>query len=236
MRKKILGIALVVALIAIVVSGTLAFFTAEDEATNTVTYGSVEIEIYENDTATASDTMSFGKLIPIVEAVPYEDKNYFPKVVDVKNVGENTAYIRVHIGIPTALQGYLHLDLTEAGWEKQTDSAATVDGVAYTVYTYDHTAAVAPHDFTAELLQGVYLSSDVDVAEDANGNLVFAKKTDGKVTHNSGFIAHTKTAGGYTTTTINVLVAAEAIQERNFTNGTTNALNTGFGENANPWQ
>ena len=51
MKKKVLSVALVVAMIAIMVSGTLAYFTARDDVTNTFTVGSVEIEIYENGEA-----------------------------------------------------------------------------------------------------------------------------------------------------------------------------------------
>ena len=52
MKKKILAIALAMALLAIVVSGSLAYFTAQDKVTNTFTVGSVKIEIYENEEAT----------------------------------------------------------------------------------------------------------------------------------------------------------------------------------------
>jgi len=174
MKKKILAIALAVALLAIVVSGSLAYFTAQDKVTNTFTVGSVKIEIYENEEATEEDVIEFGKLVPVVNtADPADDESYLEKVVDVKNIGNNDAYIRTHIAIPTALVGYLHLDLTETGWVRQADSAATVDGIAYTVYTWDHTAAVTPDSFTNELLQGVYLGADVDLEENAEGNLVF---------------------------------------------------------------
>ena len=94
-----------------------------------------------------------------------------------------------------------------------------------------------PNGFTSELLQGVYLKSDVDLSENADGNLVFVKKTNGEITHNSGFVAHTKNADGtYTSASVNILVASEAIQEQGFENGATNALNSGFGTNTNPWQ
>ena len=42
MKKKVLSIALIVALIAIVVSGSLAYFTDRDEVNNTFTIGSVK--------------------------------------------------------------------------------------------------------------------------------------------------------------------------------------------------
>jgi len=234
MKKKILTLALVVAVIAIVVSGSLAYFTAQDKVTNTFTVGSVKIEIYENEEATEEDVIEFGKLVPVVNtADPADDESYLEKVVDVKNIGNNDAYIRTHMSSPTALVGYLHLDLTETGWVRQADSAATVDGIAYTVYTWDHTAAVTPDSFTNELLQGVYLGADVDLEENAEGNLVFIlRDSTGKKIADSGFVAHTKTANGYTSATVNVLVASQAIQSAGFT-GATAALNSGFA--ANPW-
>ena len=225
MKKKILSIALVAALIAIMVSGSLAYFTDNDEVTNTFTVGSVKIEIHENGEATDKDSIPFGKLTPIVNTTtPSDDVSYFDKVVDVKNVGANDAYIRTHIAVPTALIGYLQLDVTTTGWTYigtlAGSSTATVGGIHYTVFTYDHTAAVAPDGFTSELLQGVYLKSDVDLEEDANGNLWFVKKTNGEITDHSSFMAHEKTAMGYVSKTVSVLVASQAIQAQGFENGT----------------
>lgn len=237
MKKKVLTVALVVALIAIMVSGTLAYFTDNDEVTNTFTIGSVKIEIYENGDATTEATKSLGKLTPVVARDPSVDDSYIDKVVDVKNIGANDAYIRTHIAIPTDLVDYLQLDVTTTGWDYIGSTTASVDGVNYTVYTYDHNAAVAPNDFTSELLQGVYLNSDVDLAEDAAGNLVFVKKSSGQIAHNSGYKAHTKnTDGTYTSEVVNILVASEAIQAQGFENGATAALNSGFGADTNPWQ
>lgn len=234
MKKKVLTIALVVALIAIVVSGSLAYFTDNDEVTNTFTIGSVKIEIYENNEATDSDTISFGKLTPVVNDVPSEDKNYFDKVVDVKNIGANDAYIRTHIAIPTALVNYLQLDVSLTGWSY----VGSTNAGDYTVYTYDHQNAVAPGAFTAELLQGVYLKSNVDLEENADGDMVFIlRDASGNKTATSSFVAHTKNAdGSYTSATVNILIASQAIQTEGFTAGATSALNSGFGKNTNPWQ
>ncbi len=240
MKKKVLAIALTVALIAIMVGGSLAYFTAEDKVENTFTIGSVKIEIYENGEATPDAIKPLGKLTPVVKTDPSEDECYIDKVVDVKNIGANDAYIRTHIALPTALIEYLQLDVTLAGWQFLGMTTATVgeDNIGYTVFTYDHTAAVAPGAFTAELLQGVYLKSNVDLEEDASDNLVFIlRDSDGNKTHSSGFVAHTKNTGGtYTAAIVNILVASEAIQAQGFENGATNALNSGFGESTNPWQ
>lgn len=236
MKKKVLAIALAVALIAIMVGGSLAYFTAEDEVTNTFTVGSVLIEIFENNEKTDDDTMEFEKpLTPVVKDPPSTDESYIHKAVKVQNTGLNAAYIRTHLAIPTKLVDYLVLDLNLSadGWVQIGTATETGD---YTVYTYDYTAKLEPNAFTPDLLKGVYLASDVDLEEDNNGSLWFVKKTNGEITGHSGFMAHEKAATGYTSTTINVLVASQAIQAQGFDNGATNALNTGFGQGTNPWQ
>lgn len=58
MKKKIVTLSLVVALIAIaVVGGTLAYFTDDDAAENTFTFGKVDIELEE--TSVADDTKGY---------------------------------------------------------------------------------------------------------------------------------------------------------------------------------
>ena len=76
MKKKILGVALVVALVAIMVGGTLAYFTAEDEVTNTFTIGSVKIEIYENDAPTEIDDRPVEDYVGEGEDRPGEGKHF----------------------------------------------------------------------------------------------------------------------------------------------------------------
>ena len=113
-----------------------------------------------------------------------------------------------------------------------------MDAVAYTVFTYDHTVAVDPGKFTAELLQGAYLKSEVDIKDNpatASADLEFCKPDGNGGYSFSGFVAHNKVDGGYTSNTLNILVASEAIQAQGF-DGATNALNSGFGKNTNPWQ
>ncbi len=236
MKKKVLTVALVVALIAIMVSGTLAYFTADDEVTNTFTIGSVLIDIYENNEPTPSDTMTFEEpLVPIVDTeTPSEDPGYIPKAVKVKNTGKNDAYVRTHLAIPAQLDQYLILDVNTAdGWSLVGSPTRTGD---YIVYTYNYSNALAPNTFTPDLLKGVYLAADVDLKEADDGSLWFVKKdNEGNITHESGFKAHTKTDEGYTSTTVNVLVASQAIQAQGFENAES-ALNSGFGAGTNPWQ
>lgn len=242
MKKKALSVALVFALIAIMVGSSLAYFTDADQVSNTFTIGSVLIDIWENDKATDNDVVEFkDPLLPVVDLQDVtQDPGYTAKVVKVENTGSNDAYIRVHIAIPTQLVGYLYLDLNETGWIRQPDTNATKGGVNYTVFTYDYNSSVKPGDFTTELLKGAYLHSNVDIKDNpdnATGDLEFCTPNgDGTYTF-SGFAAHSKVTNGYTSNTVNILVAAQAIQTQSFeTVGATSALNSGFGVGTNPWQ
>ena len=128
MKKKVLAIALAAALIAIMVSGSLAYFTAEDEVTNTFTVGSVLIDIWENNEPTDQEQLEFDEpLVPIVNTQdPSQDGSYIPKVVKVENTGLNTAYIRVHIAQPVELLGYLELEADTTGWQRVFTTRATL--------------------------------------------------------------------------------------------------------------
>ncbi len=250
MKKKVLTVALVAALIAIMVSGTLAYFTADDEVTNTFTIGSVRIEIYENDKATDKTTLPFGSLTPIVNtADPSKDESYIQKEVNAQNTGLNAAYIRVHIAQPYNLLGYLELETdTTTGWERVYTTEMTMNGQRYIVVTYDYLTAVEPGEFTADLLKGAYLADFVDLATGADVNaalgveqynaddLYFVTREDGEITECSGFVAHKANGDGtYTSENLNVLVYAQAIQAQGFS-GASTALDSGFDTNTNPWQ
>ena len=243
MKKKALAIALAVALLAIMVGSSLAYFTDTDQVTNTFTVGSVLIDIYENGNLTVEDTIKFEQqLIPVVNTTePNQDPSYIKKEVSVNSNGENAAYVRTLLAIPAKLENYLILDVNTTDWIFVTDYTVTAeDGLTYKVYVYDYNKAVDPKAeknedrFTTNVLNGVYLASDVDLEADANGSLWFVKKTNGEITHQSGFLAHNKTATGYTTNVVSVLVAAQAIQAQGFGNA-TDALNTGFPVGTNPW-
>lgn len=98
MKRKILAIATLVIFAALLVSGTLAYFTAEDRAVNVITIGSVDIEIveYAKDGSVISDTSTGHVNMP-----EYFD-NVEPgmrlvKLVTIENRGKNTAWIRVKI-------------------------------------------------------------------------------------------------------------------------------------------
>ena len=233
MKKKIIVISAAVALLALLAMSTsLAWFSDNDEITNVFTVGSVKIEQNE----VGADGGAFVQdqdLMPIVNVNdPAADENYIPKIVDVTSTGENPAYVRTHIAIPTKLVGTLKLQLSDSTkWIPATtyESATSVDGVDYTVYSFTYTDALNKGDVTDDLLLGVYVDAKTDLKDnpatteadlefcyfdDATGEYVF-----------TGYVAWK--ADGTASEKVNVLVATQACQSQGFTDAQT-ALDTVF--------
>lgn len=119
MKKKILAIALVVAMLAIaIVSASLAYFTDEDYATNIFTLGEVDIDLKE-------EFEQESEIFPGVDVT---------KKVWVENTSTtgNEAYIRVHIAFPVEL----------APREATKDGNGNVTGYTYKIDGKDGLAVV----------------------------------------------------------------------------------------------
>lgn len=249
-KKKLLTLALVIVLIAILSFTTLAWFTDTDEVTNTFTVGSVKIVQNEqqiDDKTGALEDFEQGKmLLPIVNTKdPAADPNYQDKIVTVTSTGNNDAYVRTWIAIPKALVDYLVLDLntvTEGeGWYRQeTPPTTTVDGIEYVCYCFVYTPILTPGATTPAVLNGVYLDALVDIKdnpETESTNREFCKwNSETNACEFSGFeIAN---AAGQILSEVNVLVATQAVQAQGFADAHT-ALNSAFGEPAHetsvPW-
>lgn len=87
MKKKILSISLIAALIAIAAIGTLAYFTDTDTAHNEITMGSAGIVLHEED--------SEGN--PFADPVGVMPGDEIAKVVTVENDGGNAVWVRVFV-------------------------------------------------------------------------------------------------------------------------------------------
>ena len=232
MKKKVLAISLAVALIAIMVSGTLAYFTAEDEVMNTFTIGSVEIDLWENGVE-AGESMSMGQLIPVVGSDPTkESDNYQMKAVQVKNTGLNPAYVEVFIAVPKVLDdaGVLKLmnnypESETYGWDTPVNVGTMTNAdVVYNVYKYRYSTALNAGMITDEAIEYVYIDSkaDMDVTRDANGTI-----TEAYFTMNGQTVDF-----NVATMALDVYVASWAIQSEGFADAQS-ALTT-FTK-AHPW-
>ena len=202
MKKKILTVSLVVVLIAIMVSGTLAYFTAEDEVTNTFTIGSVKIEVVE-------DFEEPEAMIPVV-TVDENDPNYIDKDARVKNTGDNAAYVQMYVAIPKALDdvgAFVVVDANTGDWtDRAAAGTAEIDGVTCNVYMYRYKNLLDVNAETSDVITAAYLASQLDYQ---NGKFVM-----------NGMVIENYTPGE----SINIYVAAQAIQAAGF-DGYDSALN-----------
>lgn len=229
MKKRVLSIALVIALIAVVAVGSFAYFTDVDKADNTFVTGNVAIDLLEN--FGDNNPLTPEKLLPAVGSAQAGTlQNGITKEVSVKNDGTEKAYVRVHIAIPSILDdgaetfnagnNKLHFNFNNASvaagqwnWSKTTGApttgnwnfyTTTVDNVSYNVYvvTYE-TALDAGATTTTKAMHQVYLDSRT-----TNADIDAYKAALGANWH--------------------ILVVAEGVQAEGFTNA-YDALNTAFG-------
>ena len=204
MKKKIIAFGLVVAMLAIaVVSGTLAYFTDSDEATNTFTVGNVKIQLVEQQSSDA-ELVEFDQNKLLMPGVAQD------KFVSVKNVGNNDAYVRVTYTIPDELVGVIEIEMpNEINGYSYTRSA---DGTAITCIFTNPVKSEATENVSPIILAKVKLVESFDW---------IVKPIDGVDTV-VGYKCATKTVETETTFTLDttVDVKAEAIQAVGFNNVT----------------
>lgn len=211
MKKKIMAVALAAALFAIVVGSTLAYFTAEDTATNEFTIGSVEIDLQEN-------FQSPTNMVPAVK-LDSSDPGYIKKEAWVVNTGENDAYVQAYVAIPKALDAVGAFVVVDGGtdnWGSRVFAGtANIKGVDYNVYSYRYKTALAPQKETEKFIVAAYLAPELDYR-------------DGKFIMKGTAIDYTPG------TKIDIYVAAQAIQAQGFDNADA-ALNTFGNDVSNLW-
>ena len=262
MKKTIAIVALVVLVAVASVLGTMAYLTSTDNETNTFTVGNVKIDLIEkqrevdangNKTTTLEDFKQNKKLYPIVGSAQGEKdalgmptaKNYVDKMVTIKNIGSEKAYIRAYFAIPSALDdGYetfnaglnvLHFNFgnkvvdgkavstygVEWNWKhegKWNYFETTIDGIAYNVYYADYYEAVDAGVTTEQLVQGVYLDMSFEMKDD--GTYAFGKKL--------------TLDDGWNWSKVSCPVYAVACQAEGF-DSAAEAITAAFGANYNPW-
>ncbi len=161
MKKKIVSLALVASLLALViVGGTLAYFTDTESANNTFVVGNVDITLSESNW-TAPEAA--------VPGITYA------KNPVVTNTGINDAYVRLKVTFDnyadfvaagvTDLRTLLQGVNTEV-WTAIAEPVVAGDTVTYT-YTYNTTLAgsASPEAATAALFTGVQIPGTFDNAD-----------------------------------------------------------------------
>ena len=122
-KQRLFLLAGIVICAALSAHGSVAYFTAEDTATNVITTGTVRIELVET-------------MLPEQggEPVPFEDQmDVMPgcevsKIVEVKNTGSQPAYVRLRVTKEIKLSGQsegeadlslVTFDLNSQDWEER---------------------------------------------------------------------------------------------------------------------
>lgn len=206
MKKKVLALALVVALAAVAVTGTLAWFTDTDKATNTFTIGSIDVDIKEDFTQPEH-------MLPVVDNdMASSDPNYVKKQVWVDNTGKNPAFVQLYIAVPKVLDDADMIHVVECEnvkWIRDTIIKVYTDpssNIQYNVYKYVYTEAVAPGAITDHVIEAVYLDEKLDYNNNTGKFKVMGATEDLPFSPNGK---------------IDILVFAQAVQAE------------GFGENHN---
>lgn len=187
-KKTILVAAIAVMLVAaLVVGGTLAYFTDKTEVKDNVfTVGNVAIELEENFEPNS-------KLLPATGSAQQGTlQNGVTKEVSVKSTGTESAYVRVHIAIPAILDdgdptfdaknnvlhfNYADNSIGEGKWDWTKATGAPYDGqdwnfytttigeIKYNVYVVTYEKALAKDETTENAMHQVYLDSKVTNAD-----------------------------------------------------------------------
>lgn len=225
-KKKILVLALTIAMAAILaVGGSLAYLTDKDAKTNVFTVGKVDIKLEENFAPNS-------KLLPATGSAQQGTlENGITKEIAVTaETGSEDVYVRVHIAIPNVLdngdpsfdagKNVLHFNydensIGEGKWDWSKTAGApyegdwnyyetTIDDIKYNVYVVTYGTALEAGKTTLEYaMHQVYLDSKV-----TNDDLVKINET--------------------LKNKIEIKVVAEGAQAAGFDNA-YDALNTAFG-------
>lgn len=244
--KRITLLLLAAVLVITSVSGaSLAYFTdSEISNNNTITSGNIQIVQYEQERTTDAQGNKVLQpftpnqaMMPLVQSgngtedwnvngytVSLRDAsaaNYIDKLVTVKNIGVNPAYIRTVIAVPTADSvDWLHIDTFsgQATWTQVEN--VSIEGVTYDLYVATYNAMLEAGASSAPSLLGFWADSLVDF--------------DGKEYY---IVADGKKVMLGALSDFRILVATQAVQTTTFEQA-QDALDTVFGTVTaanNPW-
>lgn len=99
MKKKLFVLSVLAIILAGMVTGTLAYYTAKGVAHNVITTGEIDIELVESMVNDRGDTVDY-----VNNATGLMPGDEHSKIVNVKNVGSNAAWVRVRVGTEVTVE------------------------------------------------------------------------------------------------------------------------------------
>ena len=179
MKKKVLVCAFIAVCLSIVAYGTTAYFTYEDTATNVITAGNVKIELQE-----WSIPYYGGNPIPFEDVIDVQPGMTVSKIVEVKNVGHQPAWVRISVdklirlaeGVSGAVDlSLIEFDINDQYWIEK-------DG-----YYYYH-IALDPGATTECLFSSVSFSESMDNMYQYSKAIIEVRAQATQVVHNGSTV------------------------------------------------
>ena len=118
MKKKLFVLAVLAIILAGMATGTLAYYTAKSDVQNVITSGSIDIDLVETMKNEDGQIVPY-PTDPVGGIMPGTEHS---KIVNVKNVGEHPAWVRVKVTKSIKVDGksqddsVLSLDLNTTEW------------------------------------------------------------------------------------------------------------------------
>lgn len=156
MKKKILLAAFVVICLAIITTGTLAFFTTEETAHNVITTGNVDIAVVETTLDDNGDEIEFPKegfdgVMPGTSV---------SKIVRLENIGKGNAWVRIKVDLTAKAADGSELPLQQDGTDVMTLDYDTEEWTYSDGYYY-YNKILTPGEKTTALFESVAFSKDM---------------------------------------------------------------------------
>lgn len=217
MKKFIIALVSLTAVLALAVGITFAFFSEKITSSgNTVASGTIRIKQLEQEHD------ANGTLKDFTQGQQLRPGAYIEKIVTVSNTGINPAYVRTCIAVPNAGNGnpWIELDTNQSDWTWQKIENVAIDGVNHTIFVATYTKKLSPEQTTSPSIQGFGISPAVDF----DGTNFF-------------YVADGIATKLDLSQSPEFLVATEAVQTATFSNA-KEALQAAFGDitaSNNPW-
>ncbi len=156
MKKKTLLISIIIAALAIITNGTVAYFTAEETAHNIITTGGIDIDLLEK-TKLPDGTLEDFPEDGIGGVMP---GTAVSKIVYIKNVGLSEAWVRIKIESTIVDVDGNELPATLEDGSKVMSFEVSEKWVEREGYYY-YTERLSPDDVTENLMEKVTFNPDM---------------------------------------------------------------------------
>lgn len=153
MKKRILIVSLAVICVVIGACSTIAYFTADDTATNVITAGNVKIELQENMIAKES-----GETVAFQDQAGVMPGSEVSKIVQIKNTGDQPVYVRIRMDKAITLADDVQdkADLSLVSFDIDAEHWILQDGYYY------YNAALPAGEVTVPFFTKVTFAKDMD--------------------------------------------------------------------------